>query len=102
MEERDDYIPEQKGNEKRITPFERFVPGIIPAHEIACQNQENATRPLKTGSWNRLAKEKAGAWTHTIRHAARNRDMSIQCSRDEGNKIVGFCGVMKESAFGAP
>lgn len=40
MEERDDYIPEQKGNEKRITPFERFVPGIIPAHEIACQNQE--------------------------------------------------------------
>ena len=64
MEERDDYIPEQKGNEKRITPFERFVPGI--------------------------------------RHAARNRDMSIQCSRDEGNKIVGFCGVMKESAFGAP
>lgn len=25
MEERDDYIPEQKGNEKRITPFERFV-----------------------------------------------------------------------------
>ena len=44
----------------------------------------------------------AGAWTHTIRHAARNRDMSIQCSRDEGNRIVGFCGVMKESAFGAP
>lgn len=40
MEERDDYIPEQKGDEKRITPFERFVPGIIPAHEIACQNQE--------------------------------------------------------------
>ena len=40
MEGRDDYIPEQKGNEKRITPFERFVLGIIPAHEIACQNQE--------------------------------------------------------------
>ena len=40
MEERDDYIPEQNGNEKRLTPFERFVPGIIPAHEIACQNQE--------------------------------------------------------------
>lgn len=40
MEERDDYIPEQKGNEKRITPFERFFLGIIPAHEITCQNQE--------------------------------------------------------------
>ena len=97
MEERDDYIPEQKGNEKRITPFERFVPGIIPAHEIACQNQEKCHAAVE----NRKL-EQAGAWTHTIRHAARNRDMSIQCSRDEGNKIVGFCGVMKESAFGAP
>lgn len=46
--------------------------------------RKNATQPLKTGSWNKLAKEKAGAWMHTIKHAAINLDMSIQCSLERG------------------
>lgn len=44
-----------------------------------------------------LEKEKAGAWTHTIRYAARNLDMSIQCSRDDAFGASGNfvnCGVM--------
>lgn len=40
IEERNDHVPEKKGNEQRHEPLDRFSPGIFLAHEIACQNQE--------------------------------------------------------------
>lgn len=47
MEERDDHVPEKKGNEQRNTSFGCLFPGIIPAHEIACQNQEECHAAIK-------------------------------------------------------
>ena len=102
MEERDDYIPEQKGNEKRITPFERFVPGIIPAHEIACQNQEKCHAAVENRKLEQ-AGEREGRRVDAYNQACREESGYVNpMFPDEGNKIVGFCGVMKESAFGAP
>lgn len=78
MEERDDYIPEQKGNEKRITPFERFVPGIIPAHEIACQNQEKCHAAVENRKLEQ-AGEREGRRVDAYNQACREESVTSQC-----------------------